>query len=174
MKRLRFLLSVLCGLALPLGCVGPTAYDESGSTVSKQCTTPAETARLIDHVLQLVNLERAEVGGAPVVVAERLRKIAEDYACRMIEEDYFGHTEPDSHFGPGERAAAAKYSFYAVGENLAAGQHTAAEVMQVWMDSPAHRRVILDPSWKEIGIAVRFGGRYGIYWVQEFGEPTDF
>ena len=65
-----------------------------------------------------------------------------------------------------------KYAFYAIGENLAAGQQTPAEVMKVWMDSPAHRDIILDPNWTEVGIAVRVGGEYEIYWVQLFGRPA--
>ena len=67
---------------------------------------------------------------------------------------------------------AAKYRYYAVGENLAAGPATAAEVVKEWMESASHREIILDPSWKEIGVAVRSGGKHGIYWVQEFGDPA--
>jgi uncharacterized protein YkwD len=46
--------------------------------------------------------------------------------------------------------------------------------MKVWMGSPAHRENILDPRWSEVGIGVRTGGEYSIYWVQEFGDPADF
>ena len=46
--------------------------------------------------------------------------------------------------------------------------------MKVGMDSPAHRAIILDARWTEVGIAVRTGGEYAIYWVQEFATPTDF
>ena len=55
---------------------------------------------------------------------------------------------------------------------LPAGQ--AAEVMKVWMESPAHRDVILHPTWNDVGIAVRNGGEHSIYWVQEFGDPAGF
>ncbi len=34
-----------------------------------------------------------------------------------------------------------------------------------------HRENVLSPQWKEIGIAVRVGGEYGVYWVQEYGNP---
>ena len=99
-------------------------------------------------------------------------KIAENYACRLIEGGFFGHEDPLNGYGALERAATAKYMFYAIGENLAAGPQTSAEVMKAWMDSPPHRDLILDPSWREIGIAVRNGGEYSIYWVQEFGDPA--
>lgn len=144
------------------------------SIESPGCLSPEDAERMADQVLQLVNLERAQVELPPVVMNHALARVADDYACRMIVEDFFGHTDPLTGRGPGDRAVAGKYQFYAIGENLAAGQQTPAEVMEVWMDSPPHRAIILDAMWAEVGIAVRTGGEYAIYWVQEFGSPTDF
>lgn len=141
---------------------------------SAPCVTSEDTERMADQVLQLVNLERAEADLPPVIRNAALGKIADDYACRMIAENFFGHWDPITGHGPGDRAVVGKYSFYAIGENLAAGQQTAAEVMKVWMDSPSHRDIILDEKWSEVGISVRAGGEYSIYWVQEFGAPADY
>lgn len=138
------------------------------------CITDEDAARMTDQVLQLVNLERSTVGLAPVILHDKLDKVASNYACKMIEEGFFGHEEPDTDRGPGVRAMLGKYSFYAVGENLAAGQETATQVMRVWMESPSHKAIILDQRWKHIGISVRSGGEHGIYWVQEFGDPADY
>jgi uncharacterized protein YkwD len=44
--------------------------------------------------------------------------------------------------------------------------------MQDWMNSPGHRENILKPDFEEIGIGIRSGGDYGMYWVQEFGQPA--
>ncbi len=129
---------------------------------------------MADRVLQLINLERGEAGLPPVVVNTSLEKIAGDYACRMIEDGFFGHRDPVTGHGPGERAVAGKYSFYAIGENLAASQESPAEVMRVWMESPPHKAIILDERWTEIGVAVRVGGEHATYWVQEFGDPANF
>jgi len=109
-----------------------------------------------------------------VVVNPALGKMAGDYACRMIEHGFFGHTDLANGHGPGERAVAAKYSYYSVGENLAVGPMTAAQVMQVWMESPPHRAIILDRRWSEVGIAVRAGADGSVYWVQEFGDPAPY
>ena len=158
------------------GCFGVDAGqaalldgDESG-----KCVVPPDADRMADQVLQLVNLERSEAGLAPLVPSENLNALAVDYACAMIEDDFFGHVDPHDGSGPGERAARGRYAFFAVGENLAAGQETAADVMDVWMRSLSHREVILDSRWSQIGIAVRAGGLHGIYWVQEFGDPARF
>ncbi len=136
-----------------------------------RCITPEEADRMADQVLQLVNLERAQLDLQPAVVNSLLRKMAENYACRMVDGGFFGHRDPITGHGPAERAVAGKYTYYAIGENLAAGPQTPAEVMKLWMESRSHREIILDPNWKEVGIAVRAGGEYSTYWVQEFGDP---
>jgi uncharacterized protein YkwD len=165
-------------MVLSAGCftAAPAAPDEDPALLgeSARCFTPEEAERMADQVLQFVNLERAERDLQPVVVNPGLKTIAENYACRMVEAGFFGHQDLDTGDGPAERAIAGKYTFYAIGENLAAGQETPTDVMKVWMESPAHREIILDPDWKEVGIAVRGGGQHSIYWVQEFGDPATF
>lgn len=156
------------------GCFSPTSLgNSSGDDASGKCLSPEDSVRLADQVLELVNLERAIEGLAPVLENPTLTKLAEDYACRMIDEGFFDHFDPFSGDGPAERAARKGYRFLAIGENLAAGQQSAAEVMDVWMQSPPHRAIILDPKWEEVGVAVRSGGTYAIYWVQEFGSPAE-
>jgi uncharacterized protein YkwD len=165
-------------MLLPLlgGCYVPGAEvleERDGlAEESAKCLVPEDESRLADQVLQLVNLERAAAGLPPLVTNPVLQKIAEAYACRMIDEGFFDHRDASSGDGPSERAVAHDYSFYAIGENLAAGQESAAEVMRVWMESPSHREIILDSNWEEIGIGVRLGGEYSVYWVQEFGQPA--
>lgn len=91
----------------------------------------------------------------------------------MIDGEFFAHTNPMTGEGPGERAVRAGYSFVSLGENLAAGQRTAEKALDDWMNSSTgHRENILHPMWTEIGVAVRLGGEHGVYWVQEFGDPT--
>ncbi len=165
-------------LPLCTGCFSTVQSEAGASDVDgladvARCIVPDESDRMVDQVLQLVNLERADAGLAPVVANPTLQKIADDFACRMIMDDFFGHTDPETGDGPGDRAVTGKYAFYAIGENLAAGQETPAEAMRVWMESPAHRDIILDEKWSEVGLSVRFGGEFSIYWVQEFGAPAE-
>lgn len=161
-------------LAFATGCFDGTNPVAAGGLASDatKCITPEDEDRLADQVLQLVNLERASEDLPPVVLNPALAKIADDYACQMIEEQFFGHHDPMTGQGPGDRALIGKYSFAAIGENLAAGQETPAEVVEVWMESPAHHAIIMDPKWTEIGIGVQFGGEYATYWVLELGRPA--
>jgi len=152
----------------------PSASAGEPDDAAARCLTADDADEMADRVLQLVNLERGEAGLPPVLPDPTLMKIAGDYGCKMIEDGFFGHYDPDDGRGPAERAVARRYRFYAVGENLAAGQQTAAEAMRVWMESPSHKSIILDERWTEVGVAVRFGGEHGVYWVQEFGDPAGY
>jgi uncharacterized protein YkwD len=58
-----------------------------------------------------------------------------------------------------------------VAENIAAGQRTAPEVVDGWMNSPGHRKNILSRDVSQIGIGFATGGEYGTMWVQVFGTP---
>ncbi len=178
-KRLIFGVQAIWLLGFTTGCFWTDEPPDDAGAVSKPaaaaaCITPEDAERMADQVVQLVNLARAERGLQPVLVNPKLEQAAADYACRMSAEGFFGHRDPIRGEGPATRAVACKYKFYAVGENLAAGQATPAEVMKVWMESPPHRDLILGPNWKELGVAVRTGGEHSIYWVQEFGDPADY
>ena len=71
------------------------------------------------------------------------------------------------------------YRTWSVGENLlwSSGTLTAPVALNLWMKSPGHRKNILTPAWREIGIsavAVRsapgvFGGRDVVIITTDFG-----
>lgn len=65
------------------------------------------------------------------------------------------------------------------GENIAGGYdiHCAGVAMEDWINSPGHRRNMLDPDYKTVGItifAIRMDGYYPsgyvYYAVQNFGQ----
>lgn len=126
---------------------------------------------LVEALLEAVNGERARKDLRPLKLDPTLNQIADFYARRMIESGYFGHTDPFDGSTVDARAAHFGYAYRKVGENLGAGHASVAEVLAHWMRSPGHRANILDPAYTHIGIAVKQGGEYGIYWVQEFGCP---
>ena len=59
-------------------------------------------------------------------------------------------------------------SYAALAENIAFGQDDPAEVVRAWMDSPGHRRNILDPDYSHMGLGMYKRGETE-YWVQDFG-----
>lgn len=116
------------------------------------------------EVIELVNQERAKQGLSPLGTLSGLTAAAQARAPELPE--LFSHTRPN-----GSRCFTAleeaRVSYYAAGENIAAGSNTAEGVMQMWMNSPGHKANILGEKFTHIGVAC-VQGRGGYYWVQMF------
>ncbi|MFG2617229.1 CAP domain-containing protein [Streptomyces sp. NPDC048507] len=117
------------------------------------------------EVLALVNKERAAVGCPVLTVNAKLTKAAQDHSADMAAHSNMSHTGSDGS-DPGARITRAGYEWRTYGENVAYGYASAAQVMEGWMNSPGHKRNILDCSYKEIGIGLAQPGQY---WTQDFG-----
>ncbi|MBD8078738.1 CAP domain-containing protein [Cellulosimicrobium arenosum] len=113
-------------------------------------------------VVELTNAERAAAGCGPLAVDERLTAAARLHSEDMVERDYFDHTSLDGR-SPWDRAKAQGYADPS-GENIAAGQRTAEEVVRAWMDSPGHRANILHCGFQDLGVGYQDG-----VWTQLFG-----
>lgn len=72
-----------------------------------------------------------------------------------------------------ERIGSYNYTYSTIGENIAAGQTSIAQVMAGWLASDGHCRNIMDPNYTEVGMSryIKSGTNYVNYWVQEFGSP---
>ena len=123
------------------------------------------------EVLRLVNAQRSAHGCGALASNAVLLAVARAHSADMATKGYFDHTSPDGR-SPFDRMRAAGYRGNLMGENIAAGQRTAAAVMTAWMNSPGHRANILNCGYKVIGIGVatRSSSPYGIYWTQDFGD----
>ena len=150
-----------------------TGFEQQLSSQFPSCDERLNVDRERDQLLQLVNQARGTAGLGAVRRNEVLERQASQYACEMIEGGFFSHINPITNSTLRERAEEFGYDFRVIGENLAAGQETVTQAFEDWMNSPAHRENILDPRFTELGIGIRTGGDYGVYWVQEFGEPLE-
>lgn len=120
-----------------------------------------------NEVLRLVNQERAKHGLKSLTMSTKLIDLAEMKSKDMAEKHYFDHTSP-TYGTPFQMLQKYGVSYRAAGENIAAGQRTAEEVMNAWMNSSGHRANILNGSYTEIGVGYYAGGSYGKYWTQLF------
>src|SRR5690606_9952853 len=127
----------------------------------------SETVSIEKQVINLVNQERSKAGLSPFKENQELSRVAEFKSQDMAENAYFSHNSPTygSPFGMIKNFG---ISYNSAGENIAVGQKTAAEVVEVWMDSEGHRKNILSKQYTEIGVGYVEGGKYGHYWVQMF------
>ena len=89
----------------------------------------------------------------------------------MVARNFFSHTGSDGR-SAGQRATAAGYVWSTWGENIAAGQVGVDSVVAAWMASPGHCANLMNPRFRDIGMAcVRgtAGNDYRTYWTQVLG-----
>ncbi len=145
--------------------------------------TRANIATVRNATLCLLNEERTSRGLRKLKRAAPLQAVAGAYAKRMVRERFFEHTSPDG----GTFLSRIKRTSYlrgglkrwSVGENLAWGtdeQATPEGIVQSWMDSPPHKRNIVDGRFRELGLGVALGApKAGVgsgaaaTYVNEFG-----
>lgn len=139
-----------------------------GQTVLIPDTNPLATHE--QQVLQLVNKERTSRGLSPLTLNTELSRVARIKSADMIDKKYFSHTSP-TYGSPFDMMEAFGLRFSAAGENIAYGQKTAQEVMNVWMNSSGHRANILSEAYTHIGIGVAKMANGTLYWTQMFMNP---
>lgn len=109
----------------------------------------------------------------PLTWNDKLFDAATGHAKDMAKRTYFSHTSKDGR-SMEDRIVFAGYKFkgfksFAIGENIAQGQLNIAEVMDGWFKSEGHCKNLMNPDFKEVGVA-----EYNTYWVQDFGGRTSF
>lgn len=156
---------------LPDGSAGtstqePAAGDSAGTgSEGRQAEmTQAEA------ILKLVNQERKKAGVPALTLSDQLTNIAYIKAKDMADKNYFSHESP-TYGSPFDMLKKFGVSYTAAGENIAAGQKTAEEVMNSWMNSSGHKANILNKNYTQLGVGFYRGGQYGTEWVQLFTRP---
>lgn len=110
------------------------------------------------QLLQAMNRTRAAHGLVPLRVDPRLVRAARAYSRTLIARDVFTHG-----------SFAARLTAYGVrgpvvGENLAWGvgtRATPAAIVRQWLASPGHRRNLLRPGFRRVGIGAPYGSFAG-------------
>ncbi len=130
---------------------------------------PTGNVALEAEVTRLVNVERTVTGCDPLTVDDRLGTAARKHSTDMAMNNYFSHTSRDgTDFAT--RITRERYTWSWVGENIAKGQRTPADVMNSWMDSPGHRANILNCGFRDIGVGVAADSDGTLLWTQDFGS----
>jgi len=117
------------------------------------------------QVVAITNQQRAANGCGALTVDARLTAAAQKHSADMSAGGYFDHDSQDGRTFD-QRIRAEGYPSPGA-ENIAQGQRSAQEVMDDWMNSPGHRRNILDCSLRTIGVGWASNGNY---WTQDFGR----
>jgi uncharacterized protein YkwD len=129
-----------------------------------------EIEDLEHRCLDEVNRVREASGLTPFSFSEDLLKIARDYSRRMAEENFFAHTDPDGRTVR-QRVDRANIRWRMIGENLAYSNgytNPVAASMAGWMDSPGHRKNILDPQFRLTAIGAWISPNGTVYFTEIF------
>jgi uncharacterized protein YkwD len=125
-------------------------------------------------VIDLTNNERVDNNATQLRRNTVLDQAAQAKAQHMADNEYFAHFAPDG-TTPWEFFQDEGYVYAHAGENLAIHFTDSSEVVDAWMLSPAHRKNIVDPKFREIGVGTARGSFEGydtVYVVQLFGTPA--
>lgn len=122
-------------------------------------------------LIELTNEEREKLDLPPVSENEALDKAAALKAQNMFSENYWAHFAPSGKT-PWDFILGSGYKFTFAGENLAKNFYGSDNVISAWMASPTHKENLLNPKYRDIGIAVVEGvlnGQRTTLIVQMFG-----
>ena len=176
--RIRALLATATAAVAATGFAAPAA---SAAACPKADELPGRlTVREVRvATLCLINAERRSRGLAPLRQNARLALAGSRHVKDMVRARYFSHHSRGGRAFDDRivRTGYARGRRASVGENLAWGTGelaTPRAIVKGWMKSPGHRANILQPAFREIGIAVRTGnpqtGRSGATYATEFGR----
>jgi uncharacterized protein YkwD len=156
-----------------LALLAVLAFLAAGTSTATAATAPSTTIAAADAlesgVLVELNAIRREHGLVPLRLARPLSAAADSHSRTMGRYGFFGHDSRDGSefwqrvkrfYGPGRNGG------WSVGENLLWASPTidATAALRMWMGSPGHRKNILNPRWREIGLsAVAVASAPGVF-----------
>ncbi|MDP3305354.1 MAG: Ig-like domain-containing protein [Erysipelotrichaceae bacterium] len=117
------------------------------------------------EVARLTNIEREKAGKSILKYNNYIAAGAQIRSEELVVS--FSHTRPD-----GSRFFTVfddpDFTYRYIGENLALGYKSPAEVVAAWMKSEGHRKNLLSDNYSDIGVGITKGenGRY--HWAQIF------
>ena len=148
---------------------GAEEYDEEAGFIIWEGDVPLagepgseDIHKYVFEVVDLVNKERTAAGLAPL----DLNRDATDCAQLRAEEakKSFSHNRPNgSSCFTALKEAGIVYAY--AGENLAGKIKTPTKVVNAWMNSPGHKKNIMNPNYSQIGVDYVSSGNY---WAQFF------
>lgn len=119
----------------------------------------------------MVNEKRVSAGLEPLVWNDKLEQTARLHSHNMAEYQFFSHKGLDNKLVSDRADENGVGRWRSIGENIAFNRgysDPVVKTVELWLDSPSHRRNMMSPEWKEsaIGVSVADDGAY--YFTQVF------
>ncbi len=158
---------------------GPTAVRLANAESIEELFRPrrvenvaAINVKAVERVaFEMLNKKRVEKGLTPLVWSDDLEAVARQHSQNMAEFQFFSHRGLDNKLVSDRADQAGVGRWRAIGENIAFNRgydDPVGKAVELWLDSPSHRRNLLSNTWKEsaVGVAVAEDGSY--YFTQIF------
>ncbi|WP_085506908.1 CAP domain-containing protein [Thalassobacillus devorans] len=138
--------------------------DETARNQPQQPQGDQNVNDIQQQVVDLTNQEREKNGLKPLKIDTEVMEVAQEKSEDMAENDYFSHNSP-TYGSPFDMMKDFGVDYQRAAENIAAGQQTPESVVEGWMNSPGHRKNILNGQLTHIGVGYDANGDY---WTQMF------
>ncbi len=160
MQSRRFLAPALLAAALLTGCLSLGAGDPTQDVAIDE-----------KQALASVNAFRAANGLGPVSPDPQLTQAAAIHSRRMASVQDLSHSLGGAL--PRRLGAVGYTRWSAAAENIGKGYMTYGAAMAGWIDSPGHRKNLLNPAVDRIGVAAAQpeGRTYPRYWTMILAKP---
>ncbi|GAA1508022.1 CAP domain-containing protein [Nocardioides humi] len=166
-------------LALGVALLAPSTPAEAGTgTTAAAVLRPASPgvvpARklvqrvLEDRILELTNEQRVLHGCRALAPSKQLRKAARKHTVSMAVAGEMSHRLPGEAAFSTRITRAGYRDWRLVAENVARGFGSPEAVVDAWMDSPSHRRNLLNCRLRDLGVGVALQDDQ-LWWTQDFG-----
>lgn len=119
-------------------------------------------------ILTLTNERRKQAGLVQLTLSERLTEIGRGHSANMAKQQKMEHVLDGK--AAKDRVLASGYDYADVGENLARTDGDTPEtIFKLWMESAEHRKQILNPDFREMGLGLVRDDKGRIWFTQLFG-----
>jgi uncharacterized protein YkwD len=161
------------------GAPAASASCAHGADVAASLTTPARNAAL----LCVIGAQRSAHGVRAVQASSQLGVAAQGHADDMVAQQFFSHVSPEGSTLR-SRVGLTGYTHgrrrWHLGEAIGWAQaplDSADGMVDAWLASPPHRAILLDRTFRQVGIGVAPGltdgsGVAGATAVLDFGSRT--
>lgn len=131
---------------------------------------PGSANRIQFRVLDSVNALRQAAGVSTLEMDAKLNAAAATHSRDMAVQNRPWHFGSDGS-SPIDRVQRAGYSGRMVGETISETYETELQTLSAWMEEPATRAVILDPTARDLGFSWHQESSGKIWWTMVLGSP---
>ena len=123
------------------------------------------------RAFDLMNGQRQAIGLSSLEWDEQIVSLARVHSQNMATGKYFSHKDTNGGYVDDRAAKLGIFNWMAIGENIAfmrGYDDPATMAVEKWMQSPSHKKNILNNQWRQTAIGVAVGDDGSVYFTQVF------